>query len=165
MAGLSDKKKEQLLRDAAPALTEGEEVIDCTTGSIEVRRMGSNTKRQGTIIVTDRRVILFSKKLGGYDVQDYAYGLLTSVDHKKGMAFGNLDLAAAGDRSHVTLINKDDIERVAQAIRQRVAQTHVPAQPSPPDVADQIRKLASLLDEGILSAEEFEAKKRQLLGL
>lgn len=81
------------------------------------------------------------------------------------MAFGNLDLAAAGDRSHVTLINKDDIERAAQAIRQRVAQTHAPAQPSPPDVADQIRKLASLLDEGILSAEEFEAKKRQLLGL
>ncbi|MGI8806558.1 MAG: PH domain-containing protein [Acidimicrobiales bacterium] len=166
MAGLSDKKKEQLLRDAAPALSEGEEVIDFTTGSIEVRRMGNSTKRQGTVIVTDRRVILFSKKLGGYDVQDYAYGLLTSVDHKKGIAFGNLDLAAAGDRSHVTMINKDEIERVAQAIRQRVAQTHTPGpQPSSPDVADQIRKLAGLRDDGILSPEEFEAKKRQLLGL
>ena len=165
MAGLSEKKKQQLLRDAAPALSEGEEVIDFTTGSIEVRRMGTDTKRQGTVIVTDRRVILFSKKLGGYDVQDYAYGLLTSVDHKKGIAFGNLDLAAAGDRSRITLINKDDIERIAQAIRQRVAQTHRPGNASSADVADQIRKLAALRDEGILSSDEFEAKKRQLLGL
>lgn len=33
------------------------------------------------------------------------------------------------------------------------------------DVADQIRKLAALRDDGILTEEEFAAKKRQLLGL
>lgn len=163
---LSAKKREQLLRDMAPALADGEEVIDFTTGSIEVRRMGQATKRQGTVVVTDRRVILFSKKLGGYDVQDYAYGLLTSVDHKKGMAFGNLDLAAAGDHSRISLIGKDDIERVAQAIRQRVAQTQSAGAPSiVADVAEQIRRLAGLRDDGILTSEEFEAKKRQLLDL
>jgi hypothetical protein len=32
-------------------------------------------------------------------------------------------------------------------------------------VADQIRKLASLRDDGILSSDEFEAKKRKLLDL
>jgi hypothetical protein len=33
-----------------------------------------------------------------------------------------------------------------------------------PDLADQLRKLASLRDDGILSADEFEAQKAKLLG-
>ncbi|WP_100488594.1 SHOCT domain-containing protein [Sporolactobacillus pectinivorans] len=33
------------------------------------------------------------------------------------------------------------------------------------DVADQIRKFAELHDQGILTDEEFDAKKKQLLGL
>jgi hypothetical protein len=32
-----------------------------------------------------------------------------------------------------------------------------------PDIADQIRKLAELRDAGILTSEEFEAKKADLL--
>jgi hypothetical protein len=32
------------------------------------------------------------------------------------------------------------------------------------DVADQLRKLAGLRDEGILSEEEFAAQKARLLG-
>jgi hypothetical protein len=32
-----------------------------------------------------------------------------------------------------------------------------------PDIADQIRKLADLRDAGILSSEEFEVKKTDLL--
>lgn len=36
---------------------------------------------------------------------------------------------------------------------------------SQPDVADQIRRLAELRDEGLLSEEEFQAKKLSLLGL
>ena len=32
------------------------------------------------------------------------------------------------------------------------------------DVADEIRELKDLLDDGILTQEEFDAKKKQLLG-
>ena len=35
--------------------------------------------------------------------------------------------------------------------------------PAAPDVADQIAKLASLRDQGVLTSEEFEAKKTELL--
>ncbi|MGG3518430.1 SHOCT domain-containing protein [Bacillus pseudomycoides] len=40
------------------------------------------------------------------------------------------------------------------------APTHAPA-----DVADQIKRLADLRDSGILTNEEFDAKKKQLLGI
>ena len=144
----------------------GETVLDLTTGMVQVRRFGEGAQRAGTVAVTDRRVILFTKKLGGYDVQDFAFGLLTSVDHKKGMMFGDLDLAASGDRTHVKMIPKDEVERVAQSIRERMAATHgVASRPETSDVPNQIRELGRLRDEGLISSEEFEAKKRQLLGL
>ena len=34
-----------------------------------------------------------------------------------------------------------------------------------PSPADEIRKYKGLLDDGIITQEEFEAKKKQLLGL
>ena len=45
------------------------------------------------------------------------------------------------------------------------------SQPNPPQagtvvsVVEEIRGLKALLDEGILTQEEFEAKKKQLLGI
>ncbi len=39
----------------------------------------------------------------------------------------------------------------------------VPAAPAAPDVADQITKLATLRDQGSITAEEFETKKAELL--
>ena len=40
-----------------------------------------------------------------------------------------------------------------------------PAQPTASDTADELRKLKSLLDDGIITPEEFDAKKKQILGL
>jgi hypothetical protein len=147
---------------------EGEQVIDATTGMIPVHRMGKDTHRNGAVLVTDRRIVLFSKKLGGYDLQDFAFGLLSSVEHKKGMTAGNLTLSAAGSKSHVRGIPKGDVERIAQLIREKMAAAHGGVETTATatdDTADQIRKLAALRDEGLLTAEEFEAKKKQLLGL
>jgi hypothetical protein len=43
-----------------------------------------------------------------------------------------------------------------------------PAAPAPaaaPDYAAELEKLATLRDEGVITAEDFEAKKKQLLGI
>lgn len=166
--GLSDRKREQIQADAAPVLMAGEQVADATTGFAEVTRMGSKTRRRATILVTDRRVIIFSKKLGGYDVQDYAFGLLTGVDHKKGFGSGHLTLRAAGDSADVSQVEKDDVERIAQTIRDRMAVSHSPNAPSPAitggaSLADELTKLAALRDAGVLTTTEFDAQKAKLL--
>jgi hypothetical protein len=165
---LSEKKRAQVLSDAAPVLSPGEQVIDATTGVAEVRRMGTSSKRRATILITDRRVIIFSKKLGGYDVQDYAYGLLTGVDHKKGLTAGHINLRAAGDTANVQQVQKEDVERISQLIRVRMAvsQPHGAAvvTPGTSSVADELTKLAQLRDTGVLSDDEFAAQKAKLLG-
>ena len=178
---VSEGKRKKLLADIQPVLNSGEQVLDCTTCNAEVIRMGSKTKRSATIAVTDRRVIIFSKKLGGYDVQDFAYGLLTGVNHKKGFTFGDIDFRASGDSAHLTMVPKDEVERISQMVRDRIALSHRPdgpgatvappvGQPNGPvghpavSVADEIRKLGELRDAGLLSQEEFDTQKARLLG-
>jgi hypothetical protein len=39
------------------------------------------------------------------------------------------------------------------------------APPSEPDVAGELEKLAKLRDEGVITAADFDAKKKQLLGI
>lgn len=167
MADFSRKQQKQIDR-AAEVLQPGEVVLDVTTGMIEVTRMGSKTSRKGAILVTDRRVILYTKKMGGYQMYDHVYGLLTAIDYKKGMMYGSITLAASGAETRVSQIPKEDVERIAKAMRERIAEFHEQGQPgadAPVNAADEIRKFSELHDAGILTDDEFTAKKKQLLGL
>jgi hypothetical protein len=51
------------------------------------------------------------------------------------------------------------------AAQQAAAQAAAPAQPAPPDYAAELEQLAQLKAQGILTEEEFEAKKKQILGI
>ena len=51
------------------------------------------------------------------------------------------------------------------AAQQAYAQQAAPAAPDQPDYAAELEKLAQLKAQGILTDEEFEAKKKQILGI
>jgi hypothetical protein len=53
----------------------------------------------------------------------------------------------------------------AAAYQAQQAQAPPPAAPTEPDYAAELQKLATLQQQGIITAEEFEAKKRQILGI
>jgi Short C-terminal domain/zinc-ribbon domain len=60
----------------------------------------------------------------------------------------------------------DGIQKFSAQIRELASSARRPSPPSAPpslDIPDQIRKLAKLKDDGIISSEEFEAKKTELL--
>jgi hypothetical protein len=96
---------------------------------------------------------------------------LAQVGVKRGIVFTELTFESTG--GHKIVVNglkKDEAERARQLVEERLAlvrtqQTTPLVAPSQVDVADQIKKLADLRDAGILSDEEFQAKKTQLLGL
>lgn len=66
---------------------------------------------------------------------------------------------------------KPNIENVKQfvtkwpSIAERQATPEIAKQPQTEDATDQLRKYKSLLDDGVISEEEFNAKKKQLLNL
>jgi len=82
-------------------------------------------------------------------------------------------LAARTDENSVTFLGKD---RYAEALEvksyveewstrhEQQLVTSAPASVAPVSVADEILKLKALADEGILTAEEFEVQKKELLG-
>jgi hypothetical protein len=49
--------------------------------------------------------------------------------------------------------------------QQAAAAPAAPAEPAEPDYAAELEKLAQLKAQGIISEEEFEAKKKQILGI
>ena len=52
-----------------------------------------------------------------------------------------------------------------QAAYEQQAPTAPPAPAGEADYTAELEKLAKLRDEGVISADEFEAKKKQLLGI
>jgi hypothetical protein len=53
-----------------------------------------------------------------------------------------------------------------QAAPEQVAEpAYAEASPAEPDVADEIRQLGELKDQGLITEEEFAAKKKQILGI
>jgi hypothetical protein len=62
---------------------------------------------------------------------------------------------------------RQDQERYEQelAAQQAAAAQAAPAAPAEPDYAAELEKLAQLKSQGIITDEEFEAKKKQILGI
>ncbi len=161
-----DAKQTKRINQASGVLQPGEKIIDVAVGRIQYTRLAANTARS-SIIVTDRRIIIYTKKLLGHEMQDYIYDLLTTVEYRKVGIFGELILAASGDRVQISQIARSDIERITRAIRSRigVANTSGSVVSLGFSSADEIRKFADLRDTGIISDAEFAVKKTQILGL
>jgi len=156
-------KQQKEIDKAKRVLAENETILDVTTGMGAVRRMGKETKRNGALLVTDRRVIFFTKKIGGYEMSDHVYSMLTSVDYKKGLVSGNINISASGDRYHISMIPKNDVERIAQCIRSQMGSLKIHSESKSTNITQQLKDLAELHKQGILTDKEFTAKKTELL--
>lgn len=73
---------------------------------------------------------------------------------------------AVRDENSVVFIKKQmpAFEELRAAIEQAIAERGRPAVPAAPDPLQQLKQLGELRDAGILSEQEFEAKKGQILG-
>jgi hypothetical protein len=84
---------------------------------------------------------------------------------EKQSRFGSATTDASKDENAVIVTKKQGeaflvLREAVEAAMSARAHGHPPA----PDVMDQPRKLAELRDAGVVSPEEFEAKKADLLG-
>jgi hypothetical protein len=82
--------------------------------------------------------------------------------------FGSQTMDAAGDENSVVITKKQmpDFEKLRAAVEDATAQRgRLAAAPTAvPDVIGQIEQLGKLHDAGVLTNEEFEVKKAELLG-
>jgi membrane protease subunit (stomatin/prohibitin family) len=60
---------------------------------------------------------------------------------------------------------RQEAEQQAQYEQQAPPPQAAPAAAAEPDYAAELAKLAQLRDQGVITAEDFEAKKKQILGI
>ena len=150
----------------AEVLEPGENVVACVYGAYETKVMGSQGVRNGIFAATEKRIVFYGKKLGGYDLESFPFEQISSVEDSKGLIVGNtISFFAAGNRVSLKWIKKGDIPEFLEYAKSQVGR---PAQSAPmaaaaPDIPEQIKKLSDLHDQGILTDEEFDQKKSDLL--
>lgn len=84
--------------------------------------------------------------------------------NEKQSRFGSQTMDATKDENSVVFTKKQqgDFEVLRDAVEAAITQGSAPVQAAP-DLADQLGKLAALRDAGVLTEEEFSAKKADLL--
>lgn len=117
------------------------------------------------------------------------YSAIASVDYKKpGLTRGNIIIVPVSGNEHgggyggidpifafsawgkknAVIFGKghaEEMQQLKEFIDKKIAEIHSNTATSGTNAADEIAKFKKLLDDGVINQEEFDAKKKQLLGL
>lgn len=156
---------------------------------MEEKKIFSFKGLNGQITVYEDKIVITHKGLMGFLSQGFSGAKtiqiesIKSVQFKKGgMMNGYIQIGLYGDnRSQgvfdatadensvmFTRAANDEAERLHKLLEDKITEVSKNKQnagQSAPSAADEIMKYKNLLDQGIISQEEFEQKKKQLLNL
>ena len=117
------------------------------------------------IALTDRRVIFLDKGM----LRELPLDKINSISQKRGLLLGSITIQDGASAIKIENIDKGCIgsfvDSLNAAIDSYKFQSSPVVQSSNVSGADEILKFKSLLDQGIITRDEFEIKKRQILGL
>ncbi|MGW6376228.1 SHOCT domain-containing protein [Rhodococcus sp. NPDC055112] len=125
---------------------------------------------QGMLVLTTQRLFFFNKSMLGAQVEEFDISAIGSLGHAQKLGGEVISISISGRAAEIKQVAPGRGETFIQAFRQvkanlggASATVAAAASSAAPDLADQIRKLAELRDLGVLSEEEFAAKKAELL--
>ena len=115
--------------------------------------------------ITNKRILMGQKKVIGQNFQSVALDQVNDIKFKSGLALGVITIDTiketfnvALDKAQASNIN-DQIHRILMDLKGRnTASSHSSG-------ADDIRKYKQLLDDGIITQDEFNRKKALILGI
>jgi len=153
-------KKE--VKELPKILKENEEVMYATSGL-----MDGNT---WLIVCTSARVLFIDKgMLYGIKQVEITHDKINSISFKTGMIFGEIHIYHGSAQMLIKNVSKKTIKPMIDAINrelEKLNQTNdSSSQIAATSDADEIKKFKELLDMGAITQEEFDAKKKQLLGI
>lgn len=156
---------EKNLRLAEEHLEENETVKHSVFGAYETTLMGKETVRNGVFLVTEKRVVFYAKTLLGFEMESFPLQNISSVESGKNFMGHYINFFASGNKAKMKWIKQGDVAAFSSYIRDHIGKPAASpvTDPTESDIPGQIQKLATLRDQGILTDEEFTAKKTELL--
>ena len=155
-------KIDKLTRLAKEHLDTEEEIIAVVQGTFQAEMFGQETLRTGILVTTDRRVVLYCKKVSGYEMEVFLYSNISSIELGKDWMGHRVAFFVSNNKMGMKWIKTGDVQKFIEYVKSRIEKKGQETTPPEPivDIPDQIKKLAELKDQGILTEEEFELKKR-----
>lgn len=155
------------------------EIIDLERlmqGDEDVKAISSGyyENRTWLFACTDRRILAVNKNfmIGG-DQVEIPFRQINGITVNTGLVFSTVIIQTGFKHMKIEKILKDSAKRFVdvahaemEAYENRAkAPAQVVHQVAATSDADELRKFKALLDEGIITQEEFDAKKKQILGI
>lgn len=160
------KPNRQLARQAIrylPSLLGGNERV------LEVGQ-GKYRRKQGLVVLTNERLFFLDKGAVRETVEQFTVPSISSLLVNKKLTGDTLLVRASGDKAEITSMTGGQADAIVRAFHnmeqtnRTMAAATGQASSSDADPLAQIERLAALRDKGIISAEEFESKKTELMG-
>lgn len=153
-----------------------EEVILAFAGWLCSRRNNSDSLKTVGVALTNQRLLIGgnaskSVRKKCYVGEYYNISNINAISQRKGFIHNDLIIDTLGDNLHISEISIEILNRIAadftSALQKIKAAKSADAGKIVQQVsaADELKKFKELLDMGVISQQEFDAKKKQLLGL
>lgn len=121
-------------------------------------------KMAGILLFTNKRIIFCSSTIGNSKSKEILIKNIQSIDSKENSILGTGKLRIKGitDTFLVDMYikNINEVKKIINSYKDESITTNV----NQLSTADEILKFKNLLDQGIITQEEFEKKKKELLG-
>ena len=157
-------KYEKNLELVRPHLKDGENIKFSVFGAYETKVLGNDSVRNGIFVATESRIVFFAKKLMGYDLESFPFENISSIEQSKGLMGHTITFYASGNKASMKWISKGDVQSFMNYVQSNLGKTKVTSNNTGnSDIPTQIQKLSELKDQGILTEDEFNQKKTELL--
>jgi hypothetical protein len=125
----------------------------------------------GIALLTDKRFLFYYKSLFGKIIkEEFPLNTISSISFQKGLMFGSLHVYAANvDEIIIEQCDNNNAARIVEAWQLLLTERNIIAadlanEPAS-DAAAEIEKWHALKQKGIITEEEYNSKKKQLLNL
>lgn len=158
--------KQKLTSKAQEHLGEGENILAAIKGHYETTAFGRPTVNPNSVLLaTDKRLVLYVWRglLGGHDMETFPYDKISSMESGKKLFGRYLAFSSGVSRFSMRWIRDDEFPVFIETVKGRMEKNPTLERPASTDIPGQIKKLSDLKDAGVLTNEEFEKKKAELL--
>jgi hypothetical protein len=162
----TQRKTVKLMAGVQQLYQPGESMQAAVAGAYDSKLAGNDTVRDCVLVATETRVLFFALRLGGYDHESFPYSNISSIDASKGMMGHKITLYASSNTVNIKWVNDPGLPKLLEFINSKLSEKSGSSLPVPSTndaPIEQIRKLGELHEAGVLTAQEFESKKAELL--
>ena len=158
----------KLLQLAEEHLEKDEKIEHTILGQYEIKILGNENTRKGVFIATSKRLVFFAKKLTGFDLEVFPYANISSIEMSKGFTGYSISFFSSGNKAKMKYIkekNEGSVQRFIEYVKNNLEKKESTPESTNTAIGttEQIKKLAELKEQGILTDEEFQSKKTELL--